>query len=181
MMTDCKQLELNMVFEIKRIIEEVCKRTGFKYLVENPDNNSEINTSTLKAIKLPVIVLEIDEFSSQAIELGGGVEDSANFFIDVMCDSRVDSRDIGEILVKNLEGYHDMYDFSTIKSMPDPNNSSYDISKLPTVKLNEWFIDTGAMSRVLFKVDPSGQKQDPSFAKRWQCSINGEVRFLRNF
>ena len=181
MMTDSKQLELNMVFEIKKIIEQVCKRTNFKYLVENPDNEAEINTSVLKSVKLPLIVLEIDEFNSQPIEIGGGIEESANFFIDVMCDSRVDSRDIGEYLVKSLEGYHDMFDFSTLKSMPDPNTTAYDISKMPAVKLNEWFIDVGSMPRVLFKVDPAGQKQDPSFAKRWQCSINGEVRFLRNF
>ena len=179
--TDSRQLELNMLFEIKRIIEQVCKVKNFKYLVENPDDESEINTATLKAKKLPCVVLEIDEFSSQPIEMGGGIQESANFFIDVMCEARVDSRDIGELLVKNLEGYHKMYDFSTLDSMPNPNSESYDESKMPTAELNEWFIDVGAMSRILFRVNPSGQKQEASFVKRWQMSINGEVTFLRNF
>ena len=191
-MTDARELELNMIFFIKKVIEKEIGRTDFTYLTENPDDDVELNTSfknpnniesdpaVKNSKKLPIIVLDIDGFDSESFEMGNSFEEVARFSIDVMCNKKADSRDIAEIISRALNGTHDMMDFESLGRNIPKITDAYDDSKMPTATLNPWSIDGSELPRVCFKND-GGETSNGNFIKRWQCSMFGTVSYLRNY
>ena len=180
-MTDAREIELNMMFIIKKIIEKTIGRTDFTYLTENPDDDVEINTSTMNAKKLPIIVLDIDAFDSESFEIGNSFEEVARFSVDVMCSRRADSIDIAEIISRELNGTHDMLNFESLQRNIPKLTDPYDESKMPTSTLNPWSIDGNELPRTCFKISNEGEPQKNNMIKRWQCSMYGTVSYLRNY
>ena len=176
-----RMAHLNLALEVKRIIEVELERDDFTFLLEQPDNETDIvlekDYEAGVNYKMPVVVIDINETSSEPFEMGGGVIDVGEFIIDVICVNKPESMDVAEALIRNLLGEHNFYDFNRDGNVPDLN-VAYDTATLPSTILTSWNTTEEDFIQSNLKLTNAVQ---PNFAKRYSSMIEGRIRYLRSF
>jgi len=176
-----RMAHLNLALEVKRIIEVELERDDFTFLLEQPDNETDIVLEKDYEVgvnyKMPVVVIDINETSSEPFEMGGGVIDVGEFIIDVICVNKPESMDVAEALIRNLLGEHNFYDFNRDGNVPDLN-VAYGPATLPSTILTSWNTTEEDFIQSNLKLTNAVQ---PNFAKRYSSMIEGRIRYLRSF
>jgi len=176
-----RMAHLNLALEVKRIIETELDRDDFTFLLEQPDNETDIvlEKDYEEGInyKLPVVVIDISEVSSEPFEIGGGVIDVCDFTIDVLCVNRPESMDVAEGILRNIIGEHDFYDFNRDGNVPDLN-IAYDPALLPSTILTSWETIEDDFVQSNLKLTNTVQ---PNYVKRYSNMLEGRMRYVRSF
>lgn len=172
---------INLCFEVKRIIETVIGRDDFTYLLEMPDDDLQIvfpvNYEEGINYKMPVCVIDADYFEMEPIEIGGSFWDVAHVTIDVICVNKAESMDIAEVVLKNIIGFHNFYDFNTDADIPDINEP-FDPGALPSSILTQWEATSEEeFSQSVLKLTNT---TEPNYAKRYQSTLTGMIRYIRD-
>lgn len=172
---------LNLCMEVKRIVEVDLGRSDFTFLLEQPDDDKEIVFPTDYIagtnFKMPVIVVDIDQVTSEAFEMGGSSWDIGECIIDVICQTKPESMDVCEYILKKLLGEHDFYDFSE-GDVPD-YNAPFDPGSLPSTVLTKWqAVAEEDFTQTTLKLT---RYTEPNYAKRYTSSLEGTIRYLRDF
>lgn len=176
-----RMAHLNLALEVKRIIETELDRDDFTFLLEQPDNETDIvlekDYESGINYKLPVVVIDISEVSSEPFEIGGGVIDVCDFTIDVLCVNRPESMDVAEGILRNIIGEHDFYDFNRDGNVPDLN-IAYDPALLPSTILTSWETIEDDFVQSNLKLTNTVQ---PNYVKRYSNMLEGRMRYVRSF
>lgn len=172
---------INLALEVKRIVEVEAQREDFTFLLEAPDNETDIvlekDYQPGVNNKLPVIVVDIDEVSTEPLEMGGVVWDVCDISIDVQCVNKPESMDMAEIILKHLVGEHDFYNFNRDEDVPDMN-VAFDPATLPTSKISTWSAIEDDFTQANLKLINTS---DPNYVKRYSSMLEGRIRYIRDF
>lgn len=176
-----RMAHLNLALEVKRIIEVELGRDDFTFLLEQPDHETDIVLEKDYEVgvnyKLPVVVIDIDEVSSEPTEIGGGVMDTCDVSIDVLCVNKPESMDVAEGILRYLLGEHDFYDFNRDGNVPDLN-VAYDPASLPSTILTSWNTTEEDFVQSNLKLTNFTQ---PNYVKRYSSMLEGRMRYYRSF
>ena len=172
---------INLCFEVKRIIDSVIGRTDFTYLLEMPDDDKQIvfpaDYQSGINFKMPVCVVDADYFEMEPIEIGGSFWDVAHITIDIICVTKAESMDTAEIVLKNLIGSHNFYDFNANADIPDVS-LPFDPGTLPSTVLTQWDVTSEEdFSQSTLKL---ANTTEPNYAKRYQSTLAGTIRYIRD-
>lgn len=176
-----RMAHINLALEVKRIVEVECLRDDFTFLLEAPDKETDIvlEKDYVPGVnyKLPVIVIDIDEVSSDPMEMGSGVYDVCDVTIDVQCVNKPESMDMAELILKNLVGEHNFYNFNRDGDVPDLN-IAFDPALLPTSIISTWSAIEDDFTQSNLKLLNT---TDPNYVKRYSSMLEGRIRFVRDF